>query len=92
MTDREDPYPKQSALMQQFLEPLGITLDVKELERGVMYTKCNDMNSQIAFCAGPGWGKDYADGYTFGGPLFDSSGLWESCCNYRDSAPRAISS
>ncbi|CAN5645260.1 ABC transporter substrate-binding protein [soil metagenome] len=82
VTDREDPYPKQSALMQQFLEPLGITLDVKQLERGVMYTKCNDMNSQTAMCAGPGWGKDYADGYTFGGPLFDSSGLWPSCCNY----------
>jgi peptide/nickel transport system substrate-binding protein len=83
VTDREDPYPKQSALLQQFLEPLGITLDVKQLERGVMYTKCNDMNSQTALCAGPAWGKDYADGYTFGGPLFDSSGLWESCCNYQ---------
>jgi peptide/nickel transport system substrate-binding protein len=83
ITDREDPYPKQSALLQQFLEPLGITLDVKQLERGVMYTKCNDMNSQTALCAGPAWGKDYADGYTFGGPLFDSSGLWESCCNYQ---------
>jgi peptide/nickel transport system substrate-binding protein len=83
ITDREDPYPKQAALLQQFLEPLGITLDVKELERGTMYNKCNDMNSQSAFCAGPAWGKDYADGYTFGGPLFDSSGLWESCCNYQ---------
>jgi peptide/nickel transport system substrate-binding protein len=82
ITDREDPYPKQAALLQQFLEPLGITLDVKELERGVMYNKCDDANAQTTFCAGPAWGKDYADGYTFGGPLFDSSGLWESCCNY----------
>jgi hypothetical protein len=41
------------------------------------------MNSQTPLCAGPAWGKDYADGYTFGGPLFDSSGLWESCCNYQ---------
>jgi len=83
ITDREDPYPKQSALLQQFLEPLGITLDVKQLERGVMYTKCNDMNSQTPLCAGPAWGKDYADGFTFGDPLFGSSGLWESCCNYQ---------
>lgn len=82
MTDREDPYPKQAALMQQFLEPIGISLDVKELERTVMYNKCNDMNEQVAFCAGPGWFKDYADGYTFGNPLFTSDGLWESCCNY----------
>jgi peptide/nickel transport system substrate-binding protein len=82
MTDREDPYPKQAALMKEFLQPLGITLNVKELERTAMYTKCNDANSQTAFCAGPAWGKDYADASTFGEPLFDSAGLWESCCNY----------
>jgi peptide/nickel transport system substrate-binding protein len=82
VTDREDPYPEQSALLQQFLEPLGITLDVKQLERGTMYNQCNDANSQHGMCAGPGWGKDYADGVTFGEPLFTSAGLWESCCNY----------
>ena len=48
-----------------------------------MYNQCNDANSQHALCAGPGWGKDYADGVTFGEPLFTSAGLWESCCNYR---------
>ncbi len=82
ITDREDPYPEQSALLIQFLEPLGLTLDVKQLERGTMYNKCNDANSAHGLCAGPGWGKDYADGITFGEPLFSSSGLWESCCNY----------
>jgi peptide/nickel transport system substrate-binding protein len=82
ITDREDPYPAQAAILRDNLAPLGITLDVKELERGTMYNKCNDANSKTALCAGPAWGKDYADGYTFGGPLFDSSGLWESCCNY----------
>jgi peptide/nickel transport system substrate-binding protein len=82
ITDREDPYPEQSALLIQFLEPIGLTLDVKQLERGTMYNKCNDANSHHALCAGPGWGKDYADGITFGEPLFSSAGLWESCCNY----------
>jgi peptide/nickel transport system substrate-binding protein len=82
MSDREDPYPKQMALMAQFVEPLGITLDVRELERTAMYNKCNDMNEQIPICGAPGWFKDYADGYTFGVPLFSSEGLWESCCNY----------
>jgi peptide/nickel transport system substrate-binding protein len=82
ITDREDPYPGQANLLIQFLQPLGITLDVKQLERGTMYNKCNDANSHHQLCAGPGWGKDYADGVTFGQPLFDSSGLWESCCNY----------
>ena len=82
ITDREDPYPEQAALLIQFLEPLGLTLNVKQLERGTMYNKCNDANSKHAFCAGPGWGKDYADGVTFGEPLFTSAGIWESCCNY----------
>ena len=48
---------------------------------GTMYNKCNDADSHHALCAGPGWGKDYADGITFGEPLFSSAGLWESCCN-----------
>ena len=82
ITDREDPYPAQAAILKDNLAPLGITLDVKELERTTMYNKCNDANSKTALCAGPAWGKDYADGFTFGGPLFDSSSLWESCCNY----------
>lgn len=82
ITDREDPYPEQAALLIQFLEPIGLTLNVKQLERGTMYNKCNDANSKHALCAGPGWGKDYADGVTFGEPLFSSAGLWESCCNY----------
>jgi peptide/nickel transport system substrate-binding protein len=82
ITDREDPYPDQMALLKQFLEPIGLTLDDKQLERGTMYNQCNDANSHHALCAGPGWGKDYADGITFGEPLFTSAGLWESCCNY----------
>ncbi len=82
VTDREDPYPDQMALLKQFLEPIGLTLDDKQLEIGTMYNQCNDANSHHALCAGPGWGKDYADGVTFAEPLFTSAGLWESCCNY----------
>jgi ABC-type transport system substrate-binding protein len=82
ISDREDPYPGQTALLQENLQPLGMTLDVRELERGVMYNKCNDANSHHAICAAPGWIKDYPDGVTFGEPLFTSAGLWESCCNY----------
>jgi peptide/nickel transport system substrate-binding protein len=82
VTNTEDPYPEQAALLRQFLEPIGLILDVKQLELGTMYSQCNDPNSHHAMCAGPGWGKDFADGVTFGEPLFHSNGLWESCCNY----------
>ena len=82
MTDREDPYPKQAALIAPIMEQIGLTFDVKELERTTMYNKCDDMNAHAGICLGPAWGKDYPAGYTFAGPLFDSSSLWESCCNY----------
>ncbi len=70
---RADPYPKQAALIQQNLEPIGITLDVKPFERGTMYTKCYELTTQIGHLPGPAWGKDYPDAYTFGVPLFGSA-------------------
>jgi hypothetical protein len=47
-----------------------------------MYDKCLDPGAHVAFCAGPGWGKDYPDATTFGEPLFGSAALFPSCCNY----------
>ena len=82
VTDNAAPYPDQAALIRQDLAPLGMTLDVKELQRTTMYTKCNDPVSQFALCLGPGWFKDYADAFTFMLPLFDSSSNYPSCCNY----------
>jgi peptide/nickel transport system substrate-binding protein len=82
VTDREDPYGKQAALFGPIFEQLGITLDIKELERSVMYQNCMDANTASGMCLGSGWFKDYPDGTTFGAPLFGSVALWESCCNY----------
>jgi peptide/nickel transport system substrate-binding protein len=77
-----DPYPKQLALLQQTLEPLGITLDPKPLETSTMYARCEDPNSHWALCTGTGWGKDYPDGFTFAPPLFSRSAIGpSSCCN-----------
>jgi peptide/nickel transport system substrate-binding protein len=90
ITDREDPYPKQAALLEQFLKPLGMTLDVKELERGTMYTKCYDPNAHTTFCIGPAWGKDFPDGITFGQPLFDSSGINASNYNLLGASPEDL--
>ena len=81
ITDREDPYPEQSALLIQFLgadraharrEAARAGHDVQQVQRRQLHH---------ALCASR-WGKDYADGITFGEPLFSSAGLWESCCNY----------
>jgi peptide/nickel transport system substrate-binding protein len=83
VTDEADPYPDQARLWQQALEPLGLNLDVTSLERTTMYDKCNDPGAHVAFCMGPGWGKDYPDATTFGEPLFGSAAIGpDSCCNY----------
>jgi peptide/nickel transport system substrate-binding protein len=82
VTDEADPYPDQARVWQQSLEPLGLELDMDQFERTTMYDKCLDPGAHVAFCAGPGWGKDYPDATTFGEPLFGSAALFPECCNY----------
>ena len=83
VTDEADPYPDQAALIQQNMEPLGLTFDVKSFERTTMYSKCNEPEAHVAICLAPGWGKDFPDGYTFADPLFGSAAIFPSCCNYQ---------
>ncbi len=81
--DQGDPYPQQTKLIAQNLAPLGITLDIKSFERTTMYAKCNDPTAHVAFCPSPAWGKDYADAFTFGPPLFGGASIGpDACCNY----------
>jgi hypothetical protein len=55
---------------------------VKSFERTTMYSKCEDPNSYWQLCPSVSWGKDYADAYTFGPPLFSASAIGpQSCCN-----------
>jgi peptide/nickel transport system substrate-binding protein len=83
VTDEADPYPEQAALISENLEAIGITLNVRQFERGTMYENCNDPAAKVPICLAPGWGKDYANGTTFAEPLFGDSALGpESCCNY----------
>ena len=77
-----DPAPKQAALIQQNLEAIGITLDVKEFDITTMYAKCNDPSAHVPICLATGWGKDFPDGVTFGPPLFGNESIYPSCCNY----------
>ena len=80
--DEADPYPDQTALLAQSVEPLGMSLDVKTFERTTMYSKCEDPNTHWQLCPSTSWGKDYPDGYTFGPPLFSQAAIGpESCCN-----------
>ena len=83
VTDEADPYPDQGALVQDNLEPLGLSLDVKQFERTTMYDKCLDPSVHGAICLAPSWGKDYPDATTFAEPLFSEASLGpDACCNY----------
>jgi peptide/nickel transport system substrate-binding protein len=78
-----DPYPAQTKLISQNLAALGLTLNVKDFEHTTMYAKCNDPSAHAALCPSVGWGKDYADAFTFGPPLFGSASIGpDACCNY----------
>ena len=45
VTDEASPYAEQAALVQDNLEPLGITLDIKAFERGTMYNSTSTPRS-----------------------------------------------
>ena len=53
VTDNADPYPKQAALIEPIVEQLGMSFDVKQLERTTMYNKCVDLATQFGDLPGP---------------------------------------
>ena len=60
----------QTALIQQNLEAIGITLEVKSFTQSAAYGKLFDPANHIAFSTGwGGWLKDYPDAYTFMFPI-----------------------
>ena len=58
--------------MVSSLEKIGIKVKPRELASSAAYTTIQTVKNKIPIALNAGWGKDYADAYTFGGPLFDS--------------------
>jgi peptide/nickel transport system substrate-binding protein len=79
---QQDPGPKVMALFTDNVKGLGITISPKLLDGPVIYSKCISSPDKFPLCVNVGWVQDYADAYTFGPPLFDSSSLYPACCNY----------
>jgi peptide/nickel transport system substrate-binding protein len=79
--DQTDPNPKMVALLQQNVEPLGITLNLKPFQTTTMYTKCEDATQKVPTCPSEGWYADFADPYAFVTGLFSTASLTPSCCN-----------
>ena len=79
---QQDPGPRRMALFTQNLKGIGIEVTPKALDGPVIYSKCISSPDKFPLCVYVGWIQDYADAYTFGPPLFDSSSLYPACCNY----------
>jgi peptide/nickel transport system substrate-binding protein len=60
-------------VVQASAAKIGITFTVRQINGA--YTTIQTTNKNIPFSERPGWGKDYADPYTFFGELFDSRAL-----------------
>jgi len=60
-------------VIQASAAKIGVTFKVRAINGA--YTTIQTTNKNIPFSERPGWGKDYADPYTFFGELFDSRAL-----------------
>ena len=60
-------------VIQAATAKIGITWKVRAINGA--YTTIQTTNKNIPFSERPGWGKDYADPYTFFGELFDSRAM-----------------
>jgi peptide/nickel transport system substrate-binding protein len=59
-----------AALIQQNLQAIGVSLDIKYFTQSAAYGKVFDPKNHIAFTTGwAGWLKDYPDAYTFFFPV-----------------------
>lgn len=59
-------------IIQDNLAEIGINVTVRNLESGTAYTTLDTVSNLIPIASNAGWGKDYADPYTFS-ILFASS-------------------
>jgi peptide/nickel transport system substrate-binding protein len=61
--------PKMAAVIQASAKKIGITFAPRTVEGA--YPTIQNVSKNIPMAERPGWGKDYADPYTFFSPLFD---------------------
>jgi peptide/nickel transport system substrate-binding protein len=63
-------------IIQADAKKIGITFTVRQINGA--YTTIQTPSKNIPFSERPGWGKDYADPYTFFGELFDGRAIIKS--------------
>jgi hypothetical protein len=69
------PWTDLEPVVVSSLGKLGIQVKPRELATSAAYTTINTVRNNIPIALNPAWGKDYADPYTFAGPLFAGSSI-----------------
>ena len=69
------PWTTMEPVVVSSLEKIGIKVKPRELASSAAYTTIQTVKNKIPIALNAGWGKDYADAYTFVGPLFDSRSI-----------------
>jgi peptide/nickel transport system substrate-binding protein len=76
MTNRNyPPWIDMEPIVAEDLAKIGIGVVPRELETGAAYQTIQTVKNDIPIALNAGWGKDYADPYTFAEPLFSSSSI-----------------
>jgi peptide/nickel transport system substrate-binding protein len=69
LADTRDVDEKMLPVIQASAKKIGITFEVRTIEGA--YPTIQTPSKNVPLAERPGWGKDYADPYTFFSPLFD---------------------
>jgi peptide/nickel transport system substrate-binding protein len=76
MINRNTPvYADSEAVVVASLKKIGINVKPRELASSAAYTTIQTVKNKIPIALNAGWGKDYADAYSFVGALFDSRSI-----------------
>ena len=76
MINRNTPtFSDSEAVVVSSLEKIGIKVKPRQLASSAAYTTIQTVKNKIPIALNAGWGKDYADPYSFAGPLFDSRSI-----------------
>jgi peptide/nickel transport system substrate-binding protein len=69
------PWTDLEPVVVNSLGKIGIKVKPRELATSAAYTTINTVRNDIPIALNAGWGKDYADPYTFVGPLFAGTSI-----------------
>jgi peptide/nickel transport system substrate-binding protein len=69
------PWTDLEPVVVSSLGKIGIVVKPRELATSAAYTTIQTVKNNIPIALNAGWGKDYADAYTFAAPLFSGAGI-----------------